>query len=102
MNLNEHKMSVDNAEKTEQKFKYNENMIKKIIGYFLYAICILCSIAIFSALPKLLIEILKIYSTNFDAYQIGIVIGLSVGLTLISTIVYYIWRFSEKLVKVEI
>jgi hypothetical protein len=77
-------------------------MIKKIIGYFLYAICILCSIAIFSALPKLLLEILKIYSTNFDAYQIGIVIGLSIGLTLISTIVYYIWRFSKKLVKVEI
>jgi hypothetical protein len=77
-------------------------MIKIIIGYFLYAICILCSIAIFSALPKLLLEILKIYSTNFDAYQIGIVIGLSIGLTLISTIVYYIWRFSKKLVKVEI
>jgi len=77
-------------------------MARKIFGYFLYAICILCSIAIFSALPKLLLEIFKIYTTNFDAYQIGIVIGLSIGLTLISTIIYFIWRFSKKLIKAQL
>jgi hypothetical protein len=72
-------------------------MIKKTLGYFLYAFCILFSIALLSAFWNLLRDVLKVFATNYDAYQIGIVIGESFGLTLISIGVFHLWRYSNKL-----
>ncbi|MES2811294.1 MAG: hypothetical protein V4670_02385 [Bacteroidota bacterium] len=74
-------------------------MIKKIFGYFLIIVSLLCSIAIAGVIPKTLVEILKVFSKNNDGFQTGYAIGLSGGLILIGFFVYWIWTVGRKLTK---
>lgn len=74
-------------------------MIKKIFGYILIVLSILCGIAIISVIPKTLIEILKAFLKSNDGYQTGKAIGTTIGVLLIALGTYGIWKLGNKLIK---
>lgn len=74
-------------------------MIKKIFGYILIILSILCGIAVISVIPKSLLEILKAFSKSNDGYQTGKAIGQTIGVLLIALGTFGIWKLGNKLTK---
>lgn len=74
-------------------------MIKKIFGYILILLSLFCGIAVISVIPKILLEILKVFSKSNDGYQTGKAIGQIIGLLFITFGTFGIWKLGNKLLK---
>ncbi|WDO14687.1 hypothetical protein MH928_08320 [Flavobacterium sp. WW92] len=74
-------------------------MTKKIFGYISIVLSIFLGLAVLGSLPKNLAEIIKLFHSGFEAFQLGSVIGGMFVTGLFILLVVFLWKWGMKAVK---
>ena len=73
--------------------------MKKILGFFLYLAAIVLTLAFIGQFDKFLaiiISLLKIFSTELDGYQKGVILGSFFYWIIHFAIIYFAFKYGSK------
>ncbi len=74
-------------------------MAKKIFGYFSIVLSIFLGLEVLGSLPNILSEIIRLFHSVFEAFQLGSVIGGMFLTILFILLIVFLWKWGMKAVK---
>ena len=74
-------------------------MAKKILGYISIVLSLFLGLVVLASLPKNALEIINLYKSGFETFQLGLVIGGTLVTGLFILIVIFLWKWGMKAVR---